>query len=146
MVLALGTFLVVFGACYSTPISMNYIIECFKSSPLEVAVIMNVYRQILALSLPFFLLPWERTVSAGWSVSLCTAPRYSYTNLMGKAFRHDGLLLRLRYDSSGSRHVERPSFTKLELGKRPNRGWSQNYWLGPVIGHLAGSAVERIAF
>ena len=68
MVLALGTFLVVFGACYSTPISMNYIIECFKSTPLEVAVIMNVYRQILALALPFFILPWERTVSAGWLV------------------------------------------------------------------------------
>ena len=68
MVLALGTFLVIFGACYSTPISMNYIIECFKSSPLEVAVIMNVYRQILAIALPFFLVPWERAVTAGWSV------------------------------------------------------------------------------
>lgn len=66
MVLALGTFLVIFGACYSTPISVNYIIECFKTSPLEVAVIMNVYRQILALALPFFLFPWEGAVSAGW--------------------------------------------------------------------------------
>lgn len=86
MVLALGTFLVVFGACYSTPISMNYIIECFKSSPLEVAVIMNVYRQILALSLPFFLLPWERTVSPGWSVSLCGMSSHSYTDVMGRLF------------------------------------------------------------
>ena len=66
MVLALGTFLVIFGACYSTPISVNYIIECFKTSPLEVAVIMNVYRQILALAVPFFLFPWQGAVSAGW--------------------------------------------------------------------------------
>ena len=66
MVLALGTFLVIFGACYSTPISVNYIIECFKASPLEVAVIMNVYRQILALALPFFLFPWQGAVNAGW--------------------------------------------------------------------------------
>lgn len=66
MVLALGTFLVIFGACYSTPISVNYIIECFKTSPLEVAVIMNVYRQILALAVPFFIFPWEDAVSVGW--------------------------------------------------------------------------------
>lgn len=70
MVLALGTFLVVFGACYSTPISVNYIIECFKTSPLEVAVIMNVYRQILALALPFFIIPWQDAVSPGWQVFL----------------------------------------------------------------------------
>ena len=68
MVLALGTFLVIFGACYSTPITMNYITECFSTSPLEVAVIMNVYRQVLALALPFFLFPWEDAVTAGWSV------------------------------------------------------------------------------
>lgn len=66
MVLALGTFLVIFGACYSTPISVNYIIECFQTSPLEVAVIMNVYRQILALAVPFFIVPWEDAVSYGW--------------------------------------------------------------------------------
>ena len=66
MVLALGTFLVIFGACYCTPISVNYIIECFKTSSLEVAVIMNVYRQILALALPFFIFPWQGAVSAGW--------------------------------------------------------------------------------
>ena len=68
MVLALGTFLVVFGACYSTPITINYIIECFKTIPLEVAVIMHVYRQILALALPFFLFSWKGAVSAGWYV------------------------------------------------------------------------------
>ena len=66
MVLALGTFLVVFAASYSTPISINYIIECFKTSPLEVAVIMNVYRQSIALALPFFILPWEDALTAGW--------------------------------------------------------------------------------
>ena len=66
MVLALATFLVVFGASYSTPITINYIIECFRTSPLEVTVIMNVYRQILSLALPFFILPWKGVVGAGW--------------------------------------------------------------------------------
>ena len=66
MVLALATFLVIFGACYSTPITVNYITECFKTSPLEVAVIMNVYRQSLSIALPFFIFPWQAAVSPGW--------------------------------------------------------------------------------
>ena len=66
MVLALGTFLVIFGACYSTPITVNFIMECFKNSPLEVAVIMNVYRQALPIALPFFIFPWQATVGPGW--------------------------------------------------------------------------------
>lgn len=53
MVLALGTFLVLFGGTYSTPITVNYITECFPSgSALEVSVVMGVYRQVLGLSLP----------------------------------------------------------------------------------------------
>ena len=66
MVLALGTFLVIFGACYSTPISVNYITECFRASPLEVAVMMNIYRQALGLALPFIIFPWQDVVGAGW--------------------------------------------------------------------------------
>ena len=66
MVLALGTFLVIFAACYSTPITVNYITECFTTLPLEVAVIMNVYRQVLGLSFAFFVFPWEAAVGPGW--------------------------------------------------------------------------------
>ncbi|MCJ1260091.1 hypothetical protein MMC24_007931 [Lignoscripta atroalba] len=66
MVLAVGTFLVMFGACYSTPITVNYVTECFTNLPLEVAVTMNVYRQIFGLSLPFFVLHWQAAVGSGW--------------------------------------------------------------------------------
>ncbi len=68
MVLALGVFLIMFGGTYSTPITVNYITECFPTSALEVSVIMAVYRQIFGLSLPFFVLPWKSRVGAGWSV------------------------------------------------------------------------------
>ena len=68
MVLALGVFLIMFGGTYSTPITVNYITECFPNSALEVSVIMGVYRQIFGLSLPFFVLPWKARVGAGWSV------------------------------------------------------------------------------
>ncbi|KAI4199449.1 MAG: hypothetical protein LQ348_001888 [Seirophora lacunosa] len=49
MVLALGVFLLIFGGTYSTPITVNYVTECFPQSALEVAVIMGVYR---------FSVPW----------------------------------------------------------------------------------------
>ena len=68
MVLALGVFLIMFGGTYSTPITVNYITECFPTSALEVSVIMAVYRQIFGLSLPFFVLPWRSRVGSGWSV------------------------------------------------------------------------------
>lgn len=69
MVLALGTFLVIFAACFSTPITVNYIAECFKGSVIEVAIIMNVYRQALGLALPFFIFPWQSRIGSGWYVN-----------------------------------------------------------------------------
>ena len=66
MVLALGTFFVIFAGSYSTPITVNYITECFPSLALEVSVIMGVYRQVLGLSIPFFLFNWEAEVGRGW--------------------------------------------------------------------------------
>ncbi|KAL8866701.1 MAG: hypothetical protein Q9174_006143, partial [Haloplaca sp. 1 TL-2023] len=66
MVLALGVFLLMFGGTYSTPITVNYVTECFPQSALEVAVIMGVYRQVFGLSLPFFILPWKARVEPGW--------------------------------------------------------------------------------
>ncbi len=66
MVLALGTFLVLFGGTYSTPITVNYITECFPGSAMEVSVAMGVYRQVLGLSLPFFILEWKARVGYGW--------------------------------------------------------------------------------
>ena len=70
MVLALGTFLVMFAGSYSTPITVNYVTECFPDLSLEVSVIMNVYRQLLGLSFPFFALSWQASVGSGWSVPL----------------------------------------------------------------------------
>ena len=64
----MGTFLVIFAACFSTPITVNYIAECFKGSVIEVAIVMNVYRQALGLALPFFIFPWQSRIGSGWYV------------------------------------------------------------------------------
>ena len=67
MVLAVGSFLVVFAAAYSTPILVNYLTECFPELAFEVSVIMSVYRQVFGLSLPFFfIIPWTKRVGVGW--------------------------------------------------------------------------------
>jgi len=69
MVLAVGVFFLMFGGTYSTPITVNYVTECFPQSAQEVSVIMGVYRQIFGLSLPFFILLWKEKVTAGWWVN-----------------------------------------------------------------------------
>lgn len=66
MVLALGVFLVKFGGAYSTPITVNYVTECFPELATEVSVIMGFYRQVLGLSIPFFIRPWSARVGPGW--------------------------------------------------------------------------------
>ena len=66
MVPAVGIFLVMFAGTYSTPITVNYISECFPERVLEVSIIMSVYRQVFGLSLPFFVIPWSERVGPGW--------------------------------------------------------------------------------
>ncbi|MCJ1359763.1 MAG: hypothetical protein MMC33_009765 [Icmadophila ericetorum] len=66
MVLALGTFLTIFAAIYSIPITINYITECFPDYPLEVAVCMNAYRNSFGLGLTFYEIPWQAAVGSGW--------------------------------------------------------------------------------
>ncbi len=57
--LALNAFLIMFVDIYSTLITINYVTECFSELSLEVSVIMSVYRQILELSLSFFVIQNE---------------------------------------------------------------------------------------
>ena len=66
MVLALGTLLVVFAACFSTPTLVNYTTECFNGSVVEIAAVLNLYRQVLGLALPFFIFPWQARIGSGW--------------------------------------------------------------------------------
>ena len=66
MVLALGTFMVNFSALLCVPVCINYVVECFVGNPVEVSVIMNVYRLALGLSLPFFFEHWVEAVGIGW--------------------------------------------------------------------------------
>ena len=66
MVLVLGVFLITFSAMLSVPVTVNYVIECFRQHALETSAIMGAYRLTLGLAVPFFVTPWERAVGKGW--------------------------------------------------------------------------------
>jgi hypothetical protein len=66
MVLALGTFLTVFGSMASAPVLTNYLIECFTHYPSECAVVMNAYRLTLGMTTSFYADKWTDAVGPGW--------------------------------------------------------------------------------
>ena len=70
MVLALANFLGGFATNAIVPVTVNYIIECFKGHPSESAAIMGVYRLAFSLTLPFFVPAWIGRVGAGWCLGM----------------------------------------------------------------------------
>lgn len=66
MVLALGAFLLTFSSLMTVPISVNYLIEIFKSRPTECSAALGAYRLSLGLAIPFFIDPWVAAVGKGW--------------------------------------------------------------------------------
>lgn len=67
MVLALGSFLITFGTMLSVPVTVNYMVECFRGHVVEVSATMGVYRLSLGLAVPFFIEPWiDRVGGPGW--------------------------------------------------------------------------------
>lgn len=66
MVLALAVFLITFSATLSVPVTVNYVIECFRQHALETSAIIGSYRLAFSLAVPFFIIPWEKMVGVGW--------------------------------------------------------------------------------
>lgn len=66
MVLALGSFLIWFGALLALPVCYNYIIECFLHHPVEASVSLNAYRVSFGLMSVFIVTQWQGSVGVGW--------------------------------------------------------------------------------
>lgn len=66
MVLALGSFLIWFGALLALPVCYNYIIECFLHNPVEASVSLNAYRVSFGLMSVFIVTKWQASVGVGW--------------------------------------------------------------------------------
>ncbi|KAF5868208.1 putative polyamine transporter protein [Botrytis fragariae] len=67
VVLALATVLVTFGSLCITPITVNYINECFIGNPAEASIAVNFYRVGFGLSVAFYIKPWVADVNVGWT-------------------------------------------------------------------------------
>ena len=70
MVLALATFLTFLGGLSIPSITVNYIAECFTERPIEAATIMNFYRLVFGLVIPFFIAEWQVKVGSGWTFGM----------------------------------------------------------------------------
>ena len=66
MVLALACFLGGFATNSLIPVTVNYVIECFKNNPSECAAIMGVYRLAFSLTVPFFVEAWIEKLGFDW--------------------------------------------------------------------------------
>ncbi|KAL9065488.1 MAG: hypothetical protein Q9161_008193 [Pseudevernia consocians] len=70
MVLALANFLGGFATNAIIPVTVNYVIECFKGHASESAAIMGLYRLAFSLTLPFFVPAWIAKAGAGWCLGM----------------------------------------------------------------------------
>lgn len=65
MVLALSNFLSAFCENVAFPVSINYVVGNFVGYASEVTTMLNFYRLILSLLVPFLINDWQRRVGVG---------------------------------------------------------------------------------
>ncbi|KAK7733034.1 hypothetical protein SLS53_008363 [Cytospora paraplurivora] len=66
MLMAVGNFLVTFGAMQGIPVTMNYIAECFRMTTTEATIPLTSFRLLLGLTINFYIDYWITAVGIGW--------------------------------------------------------------------------------
>jgi hypothetical protein len=69
-VLAVATVFVTFGSLSITPITVNYMCECFIRNPAETSIAVNFYRVGFGLSVAFYINQWVAAVTIGWAYGM----------------------------------------------------------------------------
>jgi hypothetical protein len=69
-VLALGTVFTTFGSLAITPITVNYINECFIHNPAEASIAVNAFRVGFGLSVAFYINQWVAKVDVAWAYGM----------------------------------------------------------------------------
>lgn len=59
-----------FGSLEITPITVNYINECFINTPAEASIAVNLYRVGFGLSVAFYIKQWVAKVGVGWAYGM----------------------------------------------------------------------------
>ena len=70
MLLAFASFLITFSGITSAPVMVNYIVETFRHLPNETIAVMNFYRVALGIAVPFFVVPWFKTLTTSWTFGM----------------------------------------------------------------------------
>lgn len=66
ILMAIGNFLVTFGAIQGIPVTMNYIAECFRRTTSEATIPLTSFRLLLGLTINFYINYWISAVGIGW--------------------------------------------------------------------------------
>lgn len=70
VVMAVGNFLVTFGAMQGIPVTMNYVAESFRNSTVEAVIPLNSMRLFFGLTINFYINPWIAAMGVGWVYGL----------------------------------------------------------------------------
>ena len=135
VVIALAVFVITFAAMLSVPVSVNYVVECFREHALETSAIMGVYRLAFGLAIPFFVEPWEEAVTVGWVfgmaaffsilafmmlvVLMYAGPRIRKVTLVKTAGTEEGLKIT---EGSDTRHIGHGVDEKSDVEDSPVEG------------------------
>lgn len=68
--LAFASILVIYASMCITPITVNYLSECFTHNVEETAIVLNTCRIAFGLSVAFYITPWVDAVGAGWTYGM----------------------------------------------------------------------------
>ncbi|KAI1841022.1 hypothetical protein JX266_012803 [Neoarthrinium moseri] len=70
VVMAIGNFLVTFGAMQGIPVTMNYVAECFRRNTVEAVVPLSSMRLLFGLTINFYINLWIAAMGIGWVYGL----------------------------------------------------------------------------
>lgn len=112
MVLALALFLISFCEIALVPVTINYVAECFTGHAAEVTTVLNFFRLILGIAIPFFIDPWEARVGPGWVFGMMAFFSLFAFSLMGL----------LAWRGEAIRQYSIPSLRKSEDGTKLVQG------------------------
>jgi MFS family permease len=68
--LAFASILVIYASMCITPITVNYLSECFTHNVEETAIVLNTFRIAFGLSVAFYITPWVDAVGVGWTYGM----------------------------------------------------------------------------
>ena len=125
MVLAVASFLISMTAIISVPVLDTYVVECFTTRSVEANSVMNFYRLVFGLAVPFFIFPWSAAVGINWVFGMMAFfSLVAYGLIIALMFRGHAIreytIGSVGVSEEGTRMVEKATKEALQEGRRQN--------------------------